>query len=64
LYRNRAGRAGFTDVTALPRVGSPLWSASCAFSDLDRDGDLELFVTNYVRHDRPAISSAVMPSQG
>ena len=39
---------------ALARVGSPLWSASCAFADLDRDGDLDLFVTNYVDARREA----------
>ena len=36
---------------ATARVGSPLWSTSCAFADLDRDGDLDLFVTNYVADD-------------
>jgi len=29
-------------------AGSALWSTSCAFVDIDRDGDLDLFVTNYV----------------
>ena len=36
---------------APPRVGSPLWSTGCAFADLDKDGDLDLFVTNYVDAD-------------
>lgn len=54
LYRNRGGSAGpgpralFEDVTRRARVGAELWSTGCAFSDLDRDGDLDLFVTNYV----------------
>jgi hypothetical protein len=50
LYRNRGGGT-FVDVTRSSGVGSPLWSASCAFADLDKDGDLDLFVTNYVDSD-------------
>jgi hypothetical protein len=48
LYHN-AGNGAFTDVTAAARVGSPLWSTSCAFVDFDRDGRLDLFVTSYVK---------------
>ena len=48
LYRN-AGGARFTDVTAAAGVGgSPLFTAGCAFADIDRDGDVDLFVVNYV----------------
>jgi hypothetical protein len=52
LYRNR-GDGTFVDITQSAGVGpreggSPPWSASCAFADLDKDGDLDLFVTNYV----------------
>jgi hypothetical protein len=50
LYRNR-GNGSFTDVTATAKVGDPGWSASCAFADLDKDGDLDLFVVNYVDAD-------------
>ncbi len=49
LYRN-TGTRGFTDVTNAARVASS-WSTGCAFADLDRDGDLDLFVTNYVAID-------------
>jgi hypothetical protein len=47
LYRN-TGNGSFTDVTATARVGSSRWASSCGFLDFDRDGDLDLFVTNYV----------------
>ena len=47
LYRNR-GDGTFADVTAVARVGEPRWSAGSSFADLDRDGDLDLWVVNYV----------------
>jgi hypothetical protein len=48
LYRNN-GNGSFTDVTARAASGGTgLWSSSCAFADIDNDGDVDLFVTNYV----------------
>jgi hypothetical protein len=47
LYRNN-GNGTFTDATKEAGVSDPLWSASASFLDYDRDGDLDLFVTNYV----------------
>jgi hypothetical protein len=47
LYRNTGG-GRFAEVPNAGGAGSPLWSTSCAFVDIDRDGDLDLFVTNYV----------------
>lgn len=47
LYKNN-GDGTFTDVTEKAGIGNPLWSASCAFADVDQDGDLDLFVVNYV----------------
>ncbi len=48
LYQNNGGKS-FTDVTKAAGVaGAPLFSASCAFADVDRDGDVDLFVVNYV----------------
>ena len=48
LYRNGRGKA-FSDVTRAAGVaGTPGFSAGCAFADVDRDGDVDLFVVNYV----------------
>ncbi|MGH9847660.1 MAG: CRTAC1 family protein, partial [Blastocatellia bacterium] len=51
LYRNN-GNGTFADVTreAGPpgTLDDPRWSSSAAFVDYDRDGDLDLFVCNYI----------------
>jgi hypothetical protein len=49
LYRNN-GNGTFTDVTAAAGVagGANEWSTSTGFLDYDRDGDLDLYVANYV----------------
>ena len=52
LLRNRGaeqiGRVTFEDVTVRAGVGDPGYSTSAAFVDYDRDGDLDLFVCNYL----------------
>jgi hypothetical protein len=50
LYRNN-GDGTFTDVTKDAGLlgDSPRWGAGCSFLDYDRDGNLDLFVSNYVR---------------
>nr|VFK53650.1 MAG: Repeat domain-containing protein [Candidatus Kentron sp. TUN]VFK56298.1 MAG: Repeat domain-containing protein [Candidatus Kentron sp. TUN]VFK62387.1 MAG: Repeat domain-containing protein [Candidatus Kentron sp. TUN] len=52
LFRNEEGR--FRDVTNIAGVaGDPHeWSTSSAFFDYDNDGDLDLFVGNYVNWSR------------
>jgi hypothetical protein len=49
LLRN-LGNGRFTDVTAAAGVagGANEWSTSTGFLDYDRDGDLDLYVANYV----------------
>ena len=48
LYRNN-GDGTFTDVTAKSGVGNPdRWGTSAAFGDYDNDGNLDLYVGNYV----------------
>ena len=49
LFRNLGGER-FADVTAEAGVagGADEWSTSAAFVDIDADGDLDLFVCNYV----------------
>jgi hypothetical protein len=57
LYRNN-GDGTFSDVTAKAGVAGPPaeWSTSAGFLDIDRDGDLDLYVANYLdfrRDDNP-----------
>src|SRR5215472_7738405 len=52
LYRNN-GDGTFTDVTKAAGLLSTetRWGAGCSFVDYDRDGHLDLFVSNYIRFD-------------
>ena len=49
LYRNN-GDGTFTDVTKVAGLWNvtPRWGAGCSFVDYNRDGYLDLFVSNYV----------------
>ncbi len=48
LYRNN-GNGTFTDVTQKAGVGNEgRWGTSAAFGDYDNDGNLDLYVVNYV----------------
>ncbi len=50
LLRNDGGTGTrrFVDVTAEAGVGDSRWSSSAAFADFDGDGDLDLYVANYL----------------
>jgi enediyne biosynthesis protein E4 len=50
LYRNN-GDGTFTDTTKAAGLMNeePRWGAGCSFLDYNRDGHLDLFVSNYVR---------------
>jgi enediyne biosynthesis protein E4 len=52
LYRNN-GDGTFTDVTKQAGLlnDAPRWGAGCTFLDYNRDGNLDLFVSNYVQFD-------------
>ena len=54
LLANVAGDDGgrrFVDVAATAGVADERWSTSAAFADLDGDGDLDLYVANYLAFD-------------
>jgi hypothetical protein len=50
LYRNN-GDGTFADVTKAAGLVTPetRWNAGCSFVDYNRDGHLDLFVSNYIR---------------
>jgi hypothetical protein len=50
LFLNR-GQGRFEDVTSASGLLNPLWGASCAFLDYDRDGWLDIVVVNYLDYD-------------
>jgi len=54
LFRNLDGSGRFEDVTSAANVAGDdrLWSTSCGWLDYDNDGDLDLFVCNYVQWSR------------
>jgi hypothetical protein len=62
LYRNE-GKGRFKDVTAQAGVATQgtRWGSGCTFIDYDRDGDLDLFVANYLKFD---LESAPEPGRG
>ncbi len=61
LYRNN-GDGTFTDFTKQAGLWSQeqRWGAGCSFVDYDRDGNLDLFVSNYVRF---SFEQAPVPGQ-
>ncbi len=53
LYRNR-GNGTFEDVTLKAKLGKPAskpWAVAAGWFDMENDGDLDLFVVNYVKWD-------------
>jgi enediyne biosynthesis protein E4 len=62
LYRNN-GDGTFTDVTKAAGLWNetPRWGAGCSFLDYNRDGHLDLFVSNYVRF---SFEHAPTPGEG
>jgi enediyne biosynthesis protein E4 len=51
LFRNLEGSGRFQDVTDAVGGGDEGWGTSAAFFDADGDGDLDLYVANYLEFD-------------
>ena len=62
LLRNRGG-GRFEETTAAAGLSTDRdrWGSGCTFLDADRDGDLDLFVANYLNFD---LQNAPEPGQG
>jgi len=61
LFRNRPDGT-FDDVTASAGLVTPRrWGSGCAFLDHDRDGQLDLFVANYIDFD---LEATPLPASG
>jgi hypothetical protein len=62
LFRN-AGNGSFTEMTAKTGLasGTTRWGSGCSFIDYDRDGRLDLFVSNYLKFD---LATAAEKGQG
>src|SRR5688572_26803667 len=63
LYRN-AGKGSFENVTAAAGMSGKeeRWGTGCTFFDYNRDGKLDLFVSNYVQFDRKNTATPDMPN--
>ena len=61
LYRNN-GDGTFTDVTVQAGLVDPVtrWGTGCSFVDYNRDGHLDLFVSNYLQFD---LKTAPLPAK-
>jgi hypothetical protein len=59
LYRNN-GNGTFTDVTKEAGLLAPgvRWGSGCTFVDYDRDGRLDLFISNYLKFDLKTVPPA------
>ncbi len=62
LYKNH-GNGTFSDVTAKTKLGftDTRWGSGCTFIDFDRDGKLDLYVSNYLSFD---LKTAPVPGVG
>jgi hypothetical protein len=63
LYRN-SGKGSFEDITEPSGMSGKevRWGTACAFVDYNRDGKLDLFVSNYVQFDQKNTPTPDMPN--